>query len=99
MIRYGPTKVTYNGSTLGTMTMANDHARIRAYNLGFEAWDRNDISDKDSLCPYPIGGPHNSLGLRQAWYDGLLDNRFSKYDHIPEADERAPLKVPPKCRR
>jgi|JI10StandDraft_1071094.scaffolds.fasta_scaffold682654_2 hypothetical protein len=81
------------------MTIAKDHARQRAYNQGFDAWNRSDISDKDTLCPYPVGGPSINAGLRQAWFDGLLDNRFSKYDHIPEADQRAPLKAPPKCRR
>ena len=79
------------------MTIVNDHERIRAYNHGYESWQRSDISNKDALCPYPVGGPKS--GLRQSWYDGLLDARFSKYDHIPNPDKHDPPKAPPKCRR
>ena len=53
----------------------------KAYDQGYAAQDRVDIKNKDILCPYPIGG--KASGLRQCWYDGLYDNKFSKYDHIP----------------
>ena len=79
------------------MAISNDHARIRAYNLGYEAWERTDISDKDILCPYPIGS-NSGTGLRQSWFDGLLDHRLSRWDKIP-LNYVPDKKAPPKCRR
>ena len=62
-------------------------AQVRAYNEGWRAWERTDIPNKDSLCPYPIS--HPVIGLRQHWFEGLYDNKFSKYSHIPDTDNYA----------
>lgn len=58
--------------------------RTKAYREGYRAWNRTDIANKDALCPYPI--THAADGLRQQWFNGLYDNRFSKYEHIPTDD-------------
>lgn len=76
--------------------MSSDHEKLKAYKQGYEAWNRDDISDKDALCPYPINS--SKIGLRTCWFNGLLDHRFAKYDHIPET-YTSNSKVPPKCRR
>lgn len=82
-IEYGPTQVTLNGKYLGTMSrQSNVREQHKAYYEGFNAENRTDIPDKDALCPYPIMHPVH--GLRQQWFMGLYDNRFSKYSHIPE---------------
>jgi len=59
----------------------------RAYDEGYNAQDRADVEAKDILCPYPIG--YGVSGLRQCWYNGLYDNKFSKYDHIPMSTDNA----------
>jgi hypothetical protein len=85
-IEYGPTTVTLNGKYLGTMTRSSTvREDEKAYYEGYNAENKTDISNKDALCPYPIG--HNVHGLRQQWFNGLYDNRFSKYSHIPTTDE------------
>ena len=53
----------------------------KAYEQGWEAENNKETMNKDALCPYPIG--HSVIGLRQYWFDGLYDNRFLKYEHIP----------------
>lgn len=84
-IEYGPTQVTLNGKYLGTMSRtSNVREQHKAYYEGFNAENQTDIPDKDALCPYPIMHPVH--GLRQQWFMGLYDNRFSKYDHIPSTD-------------
>lgn len=64
---------------------SNVREQHKAYYEGFNAENRTDIPDKDALCPYPIMHPVH--GLRQQWFMGLYDNRFSKYDHIPSTDD------------
>lgn len=62
-----------------------DPAQVRAYNEGWKAWERQNIPNKDSLCPYPIS--HPVVGLRQHWFEGLYDHKFMKYSHIPESTD------------
>lgn len=91
-LEYGPVKVHYNGQLLGTTTMTTlaDNAKIRAYNEGWRAWERDTIPNKDSLCPYPIS--HPVVGLRQYWFEGLYDHKFMKYSHIPESTDVPSIK-------
>ena len=60
--------------------MKRNKEQERAYRQGWDAESNKQHKNKDCLCPYPIG--HPVIGLRQAWFDGLYDNHFSKYDHI-----------------
>lgn len=84
-LEYGDIHASYNGQYIGKVkdtTLSFKDTQHKAYKEGYEAYN-SDIADKDALCPYPIGNP--IIGLRQRWFTGLYDNKYSKYDHIPEA--------------